>query len=50
MGSYYTYISRTGIQPKVIFSVPYQGYFGLGEHIWFLMIILKVISITQFRI
>ncbi|KAI0210266.1 VWFA and cache domain-containing protein 1 [Lamellibrachia satsuma] len=30
MGSYYTYISRTGSRPTVIFSVPYKDYFGTG--------------------
>ena len=32
MGLYYTYMSRTGSKPKVVFSVPYKGFFGVGKH------------------
>ena len=41
MGTYYTYISRTGSQPRVVFSVPYKDYFGIGEYlsIFFLRLI-----------
>ncbi|KAI0210270.1 VWFA and cache domain-containing protein 1 [Lamellibrachia satsuma] len=30
MGSYYTYFSKTGSQPRVTFSVPYYDFFGIG--------------------
>ncbi|KAK2181048.1 hypothetical protein NP493_412g01003 [Ridgeia piscesae] len=30
MGLYYTYMSRTGSKPNVVFSVPYKGFFGVG--------------------
>jgi len=32
MGLYYTYMSRTGSKPNVVFSVPYKGFFGVGKH------------------
>ena len=51
MGTYYTYISRTGSQPKVIFSVPYKDYFGLGEHFFraFDKLCRRVEVCTKFR-
>jgi len=47
MGLYYNYVSRIGSQPRVIFSVPYKGFFGLGEQT--VLCFTNVLPVTQLK-